>query len=172
MTGFEAGHKGVLSWDYGCSVSAAQQRTGAYSFLCGSSNKAYQLLPGAVSELYLRFGYYRTGHGFYMSVLCEMHDSADGGLWVLDWDKNTNKPQLRVGTRDSAIVATGITSVANDEWHCYEVYAIIDDVVGVFQLKIDGVLDIDYAGDTKPGATTDQSIFWIGTDANDRNSSG
>jgi hypothetical protein len=50
-------------------------------------------------------------------------------------------------------MAQGAISAAGGEWHLVELYVSISNT-GAIQSKIDGVADIDYSGDTQPGAGT------------------
>ena len=49
-------------------------------------------------------------------------------------------------------VADGVVSASGGAWHLVELYILINDS-GAIQTKIDGVTDINYSGDTNPGAT-------------------
>ena len=50
-------------------------------------------------------------------------------------------------------VADGAVSAAGGGWHLVELYVSIGDA-GAIQSKIDGVADLTYSGDTKPGTGT------------------
>lgn len=52
------------------------------------------------------------------------------------------------------IVATGTTVWANNDAHHIQLRVKIHDTTGVIQVLVDGVLELDFVGDTKPGADT------------------
>jgi len=55
---------------------------------------------------------------------------------------------------DNVKVTDGSVGAAGGSWHLVELYVSISDT-GAIQTKIDGVADIDYSGDTKPGTGTE-----------------
>lgn len=54
----------------------------------------------------------------------------------------------------SSLLATGTATTPNSTVRKLGVWIKIDDTVGRFKVIVDGVTDIDYTGDTKPGADT------------------
>ena len=73
--------------------------------------------------------------------------------------------QILVG---GSVVATGTFVYALDVYYLLEFYIKIDDGAGVIQMKVDGKLDIDYSGDTKPGAqTTIDNWYWASVGGGD-----
>jgi len=54
----------------------------------------------------------------------------------------------------STAVAYGTAPYKTNDWNLLEIRTKISDSGGVVQVKIDGILDIEYVGDTKPGAQT------------------
>ena len=54
---------------------------------------------------------------------------------------------------DGSKVADGTCAHAGASWHLVELHVIVGDS-GTIESRVDGVVDITYSGDTKPGATT------------------
>lgn len=54
--------------------------------------------------------------------------------------------------RATTLIASGGFDTV-DTWHHVQIWAKIDDTVGRFVTKIDGVIDIDFTGDTQPAAS-------------------
>ena len=78
-------------------------------------------------------------------------------LVQLGLDTTYRKFRIYIG---STLVATGTFTYALDTWYNLEFHVKIDDTTGVVQLKVDGILDIDYTGDTKPSTqTTIDSLY-------------
>lgn len=46
-------------------------------------------------------------------------------------------------------------------WHLIEAYIKIHDTVGRFVIKVDGITEVDFTGDTKPGADTAINNFYF-----------
>jgi len=59
----------------------------------------------------------------------------------------------------SSPVATGTYVWSDSESRHIQVYVKLDDSTGIIQVKIDDILEIDYAGDTKPGSETEIDAF-------------
>ena len=79
------------------------------------------------------------------------------------WFRYTVSDGLYVGLRSNSaywdaylngvLMATGAVSAPGGTWHLVELHISISDS-GVLQTRVDGVADIDYSGDTQPGAGT------------------
>jgi hypothetical protein len=150
-TGFEMGSKEiVVSADITVAIETTTKHTGAYS---------------------LRIYGAPTPDGLFQIAL----DEAQSELYVSAWLRASSDSEApsrfefvtsdgyRVGLRNDAAywdavvngttMAQGATSAAGGEWHLVELYVSISNT-GAIQSKIDGVADIDYSGDTQPGAGT------------------
>ena len=102
-------------------------------------------------------------------------DEAQAELYVAAWLNASNDPDaptwfrfitsdgLYVGLENDAskwnaylngsLMVAGSVSAPGGTWHLVELYVTVSNS-GVLQTKIDGVADIDYSGDTQPGAGT------------------
>ncbi len=54
-------------------------------------------------------------------------------------------------------VTDGTQSTDSDAWQHVQIYYKVDNSAGRFVSKIDGLLDVDYTGDTQPSSTTEIS---------------
>lgn len=86
------------------------------------------------------------------------YDSGTGGADVKIYLQDGNYISiLRSGLSNYAVtvngstVATGTFAVNHNTWHNVQLQALINDA-GYIKTMIDGTLDIDYSGDTKPGS--------------------
>ena len=140
-------------------TTAANVRSGsaAYRFSSGSQycNKN---LPSALSEFYFKLGYKRDG-------------ATSGGTRIPAWfATSTELGSIRLNTTTHFLehyVGTTLTTMGTIQIplsaHCVvEVHVKIGDAPnGIVQTKVDGILDIDFAGDTKPGADTAANMLQV-----------
>ena len=149
--GFEMGLVDTSVWSGGMELktgAVVRPGSGVYSATFHSAN-VYRELGASFSEFYLRtairmdrinnnalIGWYNAG-----TVLGYIYFTAA-----------TRKITLYVG--NSSLVATGTKILSLATWYLLEVYVKISDAGGVITLKIDGMQDCTFSGDTKPGADT------------------
>jgi hypothetical protein len=118
------------------------------------------MLPVPVTELYLRMGVYPTGYG-----------SSGGVLLVFRSPLAVLQPFLIVNPvtylmsyclGNATPILTGTHPVLLNAWQCIEVYVKIADAPnGIFTVKIDGVTDIAFTGDTRNVAADVQQITFL-----------
>jgi hypothetical protein len=149
--GAEAGTTDVFPVVSEVTASTVQKRNGAYSFLFAAGGYVQVLLSPGPSELYLRFGVYPTSYASTQGALISLYGSGTNHQALIIVDKTTGIMRYwRVSD-----LATGTHPLALNAWQCIEVYVKIADSGGRFVVKLDGVTDIDYTGDTR---TTDADI--------------
>jgi|WetSurSiteA1Bulk_404760.scaffolds.fasta_scaffold01970_5 hypothetical protein len=144
----------MLGWDVATGQITTTRRTGAYALTTsvGGGEYTFQKNFTAVDELFIRMGlrieYSSTG---YMMAL-RKGSTYIGGI---KHDTTFNQLRLYVGNPSGGtLVASGSITFAQQAWYLLEWRLKIADSGGVSQVKIDGVMDMDYTGDTKPGADT------------------
>ena len=150
MTGFESGDLNLFNSYNGVSITTSKARTGARSLLVPYNSSAKRLLPATISELYMRFGiYHNTSSG--SGAIIKFIDPAGTVQCTFVWDMTNAKIAAYRGDKATLLAEwAGITSA---EWHCIEIHLVVDDTNGVFEVKYDGTLVIDYDGDTKASST-------------------
>jgi hypothetical protein len=147
--GFESGNAVGFSAGGGTAVvSTVQKRTGAYSMAIPNDGAAEITWSVRKTELYLRIAYYFTslaGNAMLIGFL----DNTPG------WQCRLYCPagsKLLTAVRGAAtVLATGTHVVPLDQWVCIEIHVKVADA-GTFTVKMDGVTEFDFSGDTK--ATT------------------
>lgn len=152
----------LLFWDTSPSMSAAtdQKRSGDYSYKNGTGSKNVS----AVSEFYFRIAGRWASFNSNQWLQFRKGSTVIGGLRT-----NTSTRRIEALTSTGTLVATGTVSLSLDTWYLIEVHYKIADASGDFEVKIDGItpFDIDFSGDTKPGAdTTIDNIFVQGAGGN------
>lgn len=164
MSGLEAGHIDVFAIQNGGAISAAQARTGSYSWYCGS------ILPWVGSpfaanetEIYGRIAI-RPAFASYDSrgneILVLLDDVGDAQI-TIQLQQNVCLVQVRRGSYTGTIIGRG-GELHQNRWHCIEFRLVVDNAVGVFQLKIDGTQVINFSGDTQATANAHVRTFRLG----------
>jgi len=125
------------------SASDAQAHSGTYSCVLGNGGHWTRTLDTARADLYIAF-WFRPDTGGRLYCL----DNDDNELISLRWDNPYWNAHV-----DGVKVASGAIGTSAATWQHIQVHAVIGDS-GSIQTRIDGVSDISYNGDTKPGAAT------------------
>lgn len=150
IDGFESG--GLDLWDTivataSVASSVGKDMNGDYCAYLTTGRIDKNLV--ADDEMYFAFLYRPTVNDS-RGVLCLYKDSTL--LIDIRRDNGINDP-FKV-YRDSTLIATGSATIAVNTTYLIEIRIKIADAGGRAVLKVDGVTDIDFTGDTKPGADT------------------
>lgn len=148
--GFENGSSAeFFAPSTGGGAGTSPVRSGTYNFELFNTS-IDKLLPSSYSEFYLRIGYNALN----------AHSNA-----IIRWRKGTTElgsirfnsttKKVEIYTGSSTLVSTGTLAILPNIWVLIEVHVKIADAGGVIQVKLDGISDASYTGDTKPGADTD-----------------
>ena len=163
ITGFEDGSLNTLDSFSGMTAVTTQKRTGAYSaYASASGHWGNILLPASYGEIYIRFGFRPTGSS----------GGGGGGPYFLRMsDANfVNHLQFSYATssglisvkRPSDTIATSTVPLINNIWNCIEMHIIIDDSTGVVAMKVEGVLGINFSGDTRNYGLASVKVIGLG----------
>jgi len=158
-TGFEMGSVAIVpNTDLAaCTIEATVVKTGTYSakLRCYSSS-AY--IKFARTGSYLDFAAWIYPHitttaackiGVVLGDSKEIVLKRDGTTWDL--------------YIDGVLAQVGTVATVNEAWQHVQARMFIDDS-GTVETKVDGVSDIDYSGDTKPGASAEIAWFLLEND--------
>lgn len=160
--GAESGN--VAFWTYvnGVTASATSPFSGAYSYTVGgSSSRGYKSLSPALDSFYYKFRFSTTGLTTIGTSFLQFYGGGSAHLQFCFDPSGFMKAGL--GT---TVFATGTKPVTTNTVYVLEFYVYIHDTAGRCIVKIDGVTDIDYTGDTKNGsATTVDTIQHNGSSA-------
>lgn len=168
MTGFEAGSLEVVT-SAAATISTAQKRTGAYSAYIEGNNKALQQQITPASELYVRLGLYMTGGYWGPHVFMQAIDSSGAIHITFGVNQTTRALEVRRGNYGGTLLGRG-AALSLNTWYCYEYRIVIDNTLGVVQVKRDGEIDIDLVGtedtplDTQNGGNGDIGTMRWGGD--------
>lgn len=152
FTGLEAGSLDVFPRvDNAVAISAVQARTGDYSLhIPGADDRAWTTLRTGYTELFLRIGLYITG-GANDRTFCTLCDNLGAELLTFQVRQADSAILVRRGDHNDALIAAGGV-VPTNTWCCIEIRILIDNAIGVIQVRIDGVQIINFSGDTQIGA--------------------
>jgi len=127
-------------------------RSGVYSYNAGYVPTKF--FP-EMSEFYIRFAFWDNVLAGTAIFVWRRGGTTIGYLGIT----NTTK---KIGiVVNNVVVATGTLALNTSTWYLLEVHVKIADTGGIIEVKIDGVMDCSYSGDTKPGtdAVLD-NVFW------------
>ena len=139
------------------SVSSSEHRSGNYCLsLTGSAYVTKTF--AAASEVFIRFALKRsswTDTGSSHIVL----RSGTSVQFQLKWSASST-----VGVYvNTTLVANGSITLQPNTWYLFEIRYLEADSTGRIQVKIDGVMDIDYGpADTKPSTLTTVDNLYLG----------
>lgn len=160
-TGFETGD--YLDFDTcyisGLSVVTSPVRSGTYAGQLYNTDAGYfgQALATPVSELFARAGF-RTSTVVLSQqpiITFRLPDNTFVGLEM------NGQGKLQVSRNGIIIEVSTGRSCRSNTWHLLEFRVVVDDSSGVAQVKLDGELQIDFSGDTKPSTATTIHQVWL-----------
>jgi len=167
MSGLEAGSLDVFPRvDSAAVISAAQARTGAYSLhIPSADDRAWLTLRTGYTELFFRIGLYMTG-GSNDRTFCTLLDNLGAKLLTFQVRQADSVFLVRLGDHNDALIVSGGV-VPTNAWCCIEIRVLIDNAVGVIQVRIDGVQVIDFSGDTQVDADDEVLVIVWGASYSD-----
>lgn len=137
------------------SVGTARKRTGNYSFYAQSGDTNTILLP-AQSSYYFAFGF-NGGSAPTAGIRFGWRNVSTtlGGIG-LSGGSFGEGCHFNAYVGASTIVATGSAPIFNgaNDWYWIEIYVSIANSGGKITVKVDGITDINFTGDTKPSTQT------------------
>lgn len=157
-TGFEPGHIGVVPVSSRITIMTTPVKTGTYSLRVQGqlTNSGYAAFYCSGNEVYIGVWAYPTDATKPLRIGVELTDGNRVWLlWTGTWSLYINSTWIVSGTV--------ITSAST--WQHVQMHIVIGDS-GSVQTKVEGIDDIDYSGDTKPGTsdTIQYVLAWtVGT---------
>jgi hypothetical protein len=136
-------------------------RSGSYAFAAQSGDNNSIPFP-PTTEIYFAFGF-NAGNTSESGVRVIWRSGTSGQAGGLGMNGGVIGPEAHfrayVGTNAVATGTAAISGNGVNDWYWIEIYLKMDDTNGRLVVKVDGNIDIDYTGDTKP--TTYTSIDHI-----------
>lgn len=150
----------MLGWNVATGGIVTTKRSGAYAFnnSIGGGEYTFQKNFTGVDEIYVRTGIYITysSNGYLMGLR-----NGTTVLGYIKHDSATNKLSVYSGSPNGTLLATGNITFSQGTWYLIEWHLKLADSGGVSEVKIDGVLDMTFTGDTKPGSDTTIDNFYF-----------
>jgi len=131
-------------------LQSSPKRSGNYSVTFGTYNVLEKTLSQALTEAYVQFAFYpkQANPWCFFSLrkngadLVSIRKNASGCLEVCQgWD--------------GSVYCTGSTILQINTWYVIELHFKLDDVNGLIEVRLDGISECSFSGDTKPGADAD-----------------
>ena len=152
IDGFESG--GCDMWDAESNAtvvsSSGLDMDGDYCLDLNSGSEYIQKDIVANDEMYFAF-LYRPTHTVYSEQMLSVYN---GGTPLAHIARTATSGLIGAKLSSTTQVAIGTKVLAINTTYLIEVHIKIADSGGRIEVKVDGVQDIDYTGDTKPGADT------------------
>jgi len=128
------------------------KRSGDYSFKTYNQQGFWFAIPNK-DELYVQYAFYVEN--YFYSATRHFRAWGNGGppsILVTDFDSN-NHLRVYLGDR-STLIITSSTVFQVGRWYVVELHMKIADSGGIVELRVDGVHEGSFSGDTKPGTAT------------------
>jgi hypothetical protein len=148
MDGFETGDLSLWTTYQSATIQTATPASfsGTYMLQCSVSQSVTKDLGSNKSELYLAFKFYPTSDSYSEQIMYFKDSTASLGLTI-----NRNTSTYLASARLSwggTLLATGITLMPINKTYLIEVYYKPLNSGGVITLKIDGIQQFSFSGDT------------------------
>jgi len=155
---FDGAEIGNLNWlssaSAGVTAATDQKRSGLYSYRLVKSTSyndaASKSFPSGLSEFYFRTAWRITNSNNTNHSI----QFRNGTTVLISLGLDITNSLFTAYVGGTTLVATGSIPYQTNTWYLLEFHVKIADTGGVIQLKIDGILDIDYSGDTQPSTQT------------------
>ncbi|MDD2903463.1 MAG: hypothetical protein PHU44_13620 [Syntrophales bacterium] len=112
-----------------------------------------------ISTIYFMFRLMAVSGSHNATVFSVLDTGATQLCLVLNADRTLT---LRRGNFVGTVLATTASIATADEWIMIEGRLVIDSVAGIAQIKINGVMEIDFAGNTRGGSTNNINQVALG----------
>jgi hypothetical protein len=165
LFGFEEGHQ-KATFDLADGSVQTDILPGSWSAYSGRAGIAS--LDAQASELYCGFRYYTNNSGG-LQIFDFMSPNGQVNIRI---DQSSGRLRILRGT--GTVLATGAAVITTGVWYYIEVYLLIHDTTGKYEMKVNGVTDVALATsqDTRndAGANGDKiDRVQMSTDGNQRN---
>ena len=159
IDGFESGDHDM--WDVEGNATAVSSdgldMDGSYCLDLNSVSEYLGKNITAEDEMYFAFLYRPTNGSNSKSILALLN----GGTVIVGIRRNVTTGFLEA-YRGGVLINTGSISLQLNVTSLIEIHVKVADSGGRIETKVDGVTDIDFTGDTKPGADTQFNLVRLG----------
>jgi hypothetical protein len=150
--------KEVDGYDDGPSISSTYKRGGNYSIRNYIGDGFWFSIPSK-DELYIQYAFYAVTFATNAKHFRALGNTGTEIIVCTDFDAN-RKLNVWLGNRATKII-TSNTSFQLSSWYVIELHIKVADSGGLVELRVDGVPEGTYSGDTKPGtAATIDRLYW------------
>jgi hypothetical protein len=166
IDGFETGNYDC--WDINSaaanpSTSPVRSGTGSYSANPQGAYIGYvgkNISPSNANTLYFKFYYYLPSNNG-SDVICWVANGS-GAQLALCYNSNRTL-SVKFTDKNGTTIATGTKTLTASTWYLVEGYFVINAATGVIQTKINGIVDINFSGNTHNQSADTITQFYLGT---------
>ena len=151
--------------NYSLVVITSPVRSGTYAYKGASGGGGGQNAAGtkvldvALSEFYLKFAWNMSN----ITSVFRFPNWYKGSTELGSVRLNASTGKIEIYTGTATLVATGTTPLNPDQYYVIEIHVKIADAGGTIDVKVDGISNASFSGDTKPGADTNvDKLYWSG----------
>lgn len=160
IDGFESGSHDLWTITAG-TPTIADNITGMSGNYClnlatGVSTTIYKDVPNS-TEYYFAFKFRHINH--YLTSNFFSLGNGFTELATLSLDNVTRSMIARKGSSSGTVLGTGINSFVGDVFHLVEVRFKSSSTAGFFQVKVNGVTEIDFSGNTNDSSANINRLF-------------
>lgn len=145
------------NWD----VSSSIKRSGSYSYKEISSGAAWiNVLVNDLTEIYVRFAFYPNSYqSGYNHYFMQIFDNGQCLLNLAPLSTTTGQIGIYLNT---TLIGSGDAVMNTNTWHLVEVYYKIHSTEGAIKIRVNGILDYSFAGNTVSGGKSKFNKINIG----------
>ena len=164
IDGFETGEHDMWDSENNATVisSAGLDMDGDYCLDINSIVKYIQKTITADDEMYFAFLYRGTQVASSLGLLAVANSGTATALIAVCRNATSGTISVRSGAALGSVLVTGTKVLSINATYLIEVRIKIADSGGRVEVKVDGVQDIDFTGDTKPGTDTQFDQVYLG----------
>jgi hypothetical protein len=157
-SGGESGTPDFTSYTSGVVCSTTYKKTGNYSLLvAATNNSAIQTFPYGLTDFYMSFFTY-THFG---SGGCAHWRFQNSGNTVIRWYATNSGSPFTFNVGESTAIGSTISKIYSDVWYLIEIHIILHATTGLIHVRVNGVDEIMYTGNTIAAGYSTISNFYI-----------
>jgi len=133
-------------------ISTVQKECGNYSIYIGFGSIKYLRKDiSGISTIHFKLHLWIEPSATYSKYIASFWNN--NGVQITVMLDTANKVVVRRGDQAGTILGTSIASFPNQTWCLLEGKLVIADSGGIAQIKMDGILEVDFTGDTRNQAS-------------------
>lgn len=151
IDGFESGNLKLWDTIYGAPVvDGATKYSGNYALKTGQGDNSLLKNISSISTLYFSLRFYCH---YYIGSFAPITFRNAAGFQITIYINSSAKLEIRLGDRSGSVLATGASIFSMDTWYRISGKVVIDNAAGEVNIKVNGINEVSFSGDTQYQAT-------------------